>query len=77
VPPAGEAEEVREVIRTGGQAWKASCGRSSFETGAVAYAQRRADSLAEKARRSLEVLSASPYREALEHITQWSVQRDR
>lgn len=75
--PTDESEEVREVIRTAGPAAENRLRPLLVETGALAYAQRRAESLADKARRSLEVLQAGPYRDALEHITQWSVQRDR
>ncbi|HJZ94307.1 MAG TPA: polyprenyl synthetase family protein [Gemmataceae bacterium] len=72
--PSAEAERMRGAIRRGAVA---DVTDALAAAGATASAEAEARRIAARARRSLGVLPATRYREALEQISDWAVNRDR
>jgi octaprenyl-diphosphate synthase len=72
--PADDAERLRAAIRGGAAAEVVDTVRA---TGSIETVEREARRIAAAARRALGVLPATPYRAALEQISEWAVTRDR
>jgi octaprenyl-diphosphate synthase len=75
VPPE-QADGVRAILRTPGPRQREQLAPYLAATGAVAYARRRAEDLAGRARGELEGLPPSECRAVLEQVTEWTVRRD-
>jgi len=73
--PAEQATALKRSIEQGRPDGVAIC-RALRETGSIESAQARAEACAEAARRQLQGLPESPYREMLESIATWAVRRD-
>ena len=73
--PEPDRARLREAIASGGrQHIPAVCGIMR-RCGAIDYAQDRARSFADRARRQLDALDASPWQEALEEVAAFAVAR--
>jgi octaprenyl-diphosphate synthase len=72
--PAADAERLRKAVRNGAVS---AVSNALAAAGSVESAMAEARRIAATARRTLTVLSPSPYRAALEHVADWAVKRDR
>jgi octaprenyl-diphosphate synthase len=69
------AERVRQLLRASGNHKLEALRPHLHETGALAFARRRAEEYAQQARRELECLAPSAYRSGLEMLTERVVNR--
>jgi octaprenyl-diphosphate synthase len=72
---AERAERVRQLLAAPGNHKLAALRPHLHETGALAFARRRAEEYAQQARRELECLAPSAYRSGLEALTERVVHR--
>lgn len=70
-----DADRLRELLRNGGPERNARVLAALADTGAIAYATRRAEEFARNANAALECLPPSECRTILERIAGWSVRR--
>lgn len=71
-----QAAIVREAIVEGGRDRIEEISRAIESTGAIAYTFARAEAEAEKARTTCAAIPKSPYRDALEALVEFAVQRN-
>lgn len=73
--PAADADRLRRLIADSPESMDEL--RSLLrKRESLAYARRRAEEFAQTARRALEVLPPSDYRDALADLTEWTIRRD-
>jgi len=77
VLPPGEAETLRELVRFADSGKRSKVATELDRAGSVGYARRRADEFARTARSALACLPSSECRAILEHLTDWSVRREK
>ncbi|RFA30337.1 octaprenyl diphosphate synthase [Alkalilimnicola ehrlichii] len=70
-----DADMLREVVRTGGRDRIKEVHETIEKTGAIAYTRRLAKLEADRAKESLGCLPNSDYRQALERLADFSVER--
>jgi octaprenyl-diphosphate synthase len=75
--PAVDAESLRAALAAGGPGVREKVTQALGQTGSVRYARRRADAFARQARQALDGLPPSESRAVLEHLTDWSVRREK
>ncbi len=75
--PADEADEVRDILRRPGPRQREQLQPYLARTGSLAYARRRAEELAARARAALEGLAASETRALLAQLTEWAIRREK
>jgi len=71
-----QAALIREAIEHGGRADIAAITAAVESTGAIAYTARVARQEADKATHQLQALPASPYRDALHALAEFSATRN-
>jgi octaprenyl-diphosphate synthase len=71
-----DAERLREKLADPNERLSAAAGAIEA-AGSLTYARRKADDAARKARQSLERLPHSECRVILEHLTDWSIRREK
>jgi octaprenyl-diphosphate synthase len=74
---ASERDLIRNAITQGHTEQGEQVMRAILRTGALEYTRRRAEEEAQAAKRAVENISPSPYRDALLYFASYSVQRDR
>jgi octaprenyl-diphosphate synthase len=77
VLPATDADALRATLGAGGPGVRVAVAAALERTRSVAYARRRADEFARKARQALDGLPPSECRAILEQLTEWSVRREK
>jgi octaprenyl-diphosphate synthase len=75
--PAADADALRADLAAGGPGVRGAAAAALERTRSVAYARRRADEFARKARQALDGLPPSESRSILEQLTDWSVRREK
>ena len=73
---AGQADTIREAIKTGGLAQLSVITSAIETTNAISYTKNLAEEEAKRALASIKDVPQSPYKEALEDLTQFSFRRD-
>ena len=73
---AEEAETIRKAIETGGRELIEPILRAIDSTGAMTYTADRARAEADQAKRCLEEIPASPFRDAMASLSDFAVQRN-
>jgi octaprenyl-diphosphate synthase len=74
--PPGEAEQLQQMICQGSSA-RAKVAEVLHRAGSVEYARERAADYVRLARNSLAPLPRNEYRGILEHLTDWSIRREK
>lgn len=75
--PAAAADELRELLRSDRPDRRRKVADLLTRTGAIAYAKRTAEEFGRQARAALTELPPSECKLILEHLTDWSVRRER
>ena len=75
--PAVEADGFRALLLSAGHEKRTDVATVLERTGSVGYARRRADEFVRAARSALGCLPPSECRSILEHLTDWSVRREK
>ncbi len=75
--PPEKAQEFRDLLRTGSPNRRVLVAEMLEETGSLAYARRRAEEFSRNARSALDFLPRSESRTFLEHLTDWSIRREK
>jgi len=75
--PASEAESLRDQIRRGDPGVGSRVLAAMESTQSLLYAREKADDFASRAREFLQCLPRSESRGLLEHLTQWSIRREK
>jgi octaprenyl-diphosphate synthase len=73
---AGQADTIREAIKTGGLDHLSVITSAIEATNAISYTKNLAEEEAKRALASIKDLPQSPYKEALEDLAQFSFRRD-
>ena len=73
---AGQADTIREAIKTGGLNQLSVITTAIEATSAISYTKNLAEEEAKRALASIKDLPQSPYKEALEDLAQFSFRRD-
>ncbi|CAN5577123.1 polyprenyl synthetase family protein [soil metagenome] len=74
--PKPEANRLREALKDPNERRHAV--QTAFEsTGSVTFAKKKAEEFARKAKQCLEVLAPSECKTILEHLTDWSIRREK
>ena len=73
---AGQADTIREAIKTGGLDQLSVITTAIEATNAISYTKNLAEEEAKRALASIKDVPQSPYKEALEHLAQFSFRRD-
>jgi len=73
---AGQADTIREAIKTGGLDQLSGITAAIEATSAISYTKNLAEEEAKRALASIKDLPQSPYKEALEDLAQFSFRRD-
>ena len=75
--PEPDADDLRDVLRSTDPDKRATVAAVLSDTGSVVYARRRAEEFARTARAALDCLPRSECRSILEHLTDWSIRREK
>jgi len=75
--PTGEADQFRELLRGHEPEKRANVADVLIRTGSLVYAKRVAEEHSRTARTALETLPWSECRAILEHLTDWSIRREK
>ena len=73
---AGQADTIREAIKTGGLDHLSVITSAIEATNAISYTKHLAEEEAKRALASIKDVPQSPYKEALEDLAQFSFRRD-